>query len=110
MWKKGVKQNILFDHRNWNILAFRGRLMSLLVLRSAGSHRGLSSHRSLAYSSCWGGFSFTKSCFTILIHPSQIHSTLFIIQNIRCTSVYYSLIRSTAALIGTKGGDSWDCA
>src|SRR5690625_3860896 len=40
---------------------------------SAGSHRGLSSHRSLAYSSCWDGFSFTKACFTILIHPSQFH-------------------------------------
>src|SRR5699024_5352832 len=44
-----------FDNRKWNILAFRGRLMSLLELRSSGSHRGLSSHRSLAYSICWVG-------------------------------------------------------
>src|SRR5699024_1530378 len=52
--------NILFDYRNWNTLAFRGRLMSLLApargmptlsakagfsrpssFRSVGSHRGL---------------------------------------------------------------------
>src|SRR5699024_12068476 len=45
--------------------------------------------RSLAYSICWGGFSFTKACFTIVIHPSQFHKhfNLFITQNIRCTSV-----------------------
>src|SRR5690625_2608423 len=135
-----MSKNFLSGHRNWNILAFRGRLMSLLELRSAGSHRGLwdwdcallvpsktiaitrpteniSSHRtrkasaaihrtqkkrfsfsrSLAYSICWDGFSFIKDCFTIFI---------------RCTSVYYSLIRSTTSLIGTEGGDSWvwDCA
>src|SRR5699024_5444524 len=62
-------QNILFGYRNWNTLAFRGRLMSLLELRSAGSHRGLSSRWSLAYSSCWAGFSFSTRCFTIPIHP-----------------------------------------
>src|SRR5690625_6562222 len=49
-----LKNRIMcLDHRKWNILAFRGRLMSLLELRSVGSHRGLSSHRSLAYSICW---------------------------------------------------------
>jgi len=36
-----MSKNFLSGHRNWNILAFRGRLMSLLELRSAGSHRGL---------------------------------------------------------------------
>src|SRR5699024_3377973 len=36
----------------------------------------------------------------------SLHFYLFIIRNIRCTSVYYSLIRSTASLIGTEGGDS----
>src|SRR5690625_3934223 len=89
------------------MLAFRGRLMSLLELRSAGSHRGLSSHRSLAYSICWDGFSFTKACFTILIHRSQFHKhfNLFIL-NRRCSSVDYSLIRSTTSLSGTEGGDS----
>lgn len=34
--RKSVKRNILFDHRNWNILAFRGRLMSLLELTLCG--------------------------------------------------------------------------
>src|SRR5699024_2295384 len=41
VFEKDVASNILFDYRNWNTLAFRGRLMSLLELRSAGSHRGL---------------------------------------------------------------------
>src|SRR5699024_793922 len=49
-----LKNRIMcLDHRKWNILAFRGRLMSLLELRSVGSHRGLSFSRSLAYSICW---------------------------------------------------------
>src|SRR5699024_6198168 len=49
----------------------------------------LSFSRSLAYSICWGGFSFTKACFTIVIHPSQFHKhlNLFISRNIRCTCV-----------------------
>src|SRR5699024_1253681 len=29
--KKMRKQNMFFNHRKWNILAFRGRLMSLLA-------------------------------------------------------------------------------
>src|SRR5699024_12070546 len=33
----------------------------------------ISSRWSLAYSSCWVGFSFSMSCFTIPIHPSQFH-------------------------------------
>src|SRR5690625_4792916 len=74
MWK----QNILFGHRNWNILAFRGRLMSLLELRSAGSHRGLSSRRSLAYSSCW----------------------------VRCLLNDSTSCKALLSLIGTEGGDS----
>src|SRR5699024_11951941 len=40
-----------FNYRKWNILAFRGRLMSLL------------SPRSLAYSICWDRLSFTASFF-----------------------------------------------
>src|SRR5690625_155794 len=37
-----LKNRIMcLDHRKWNTLAFRGRLMSLLELRSVGSHRGL---------------------------------------------------------------------
>src|SRR5699024_4254310 len=58
-----------------------------------GSHLGLISPRSLAYSICWDrlSLSFTASLFT----PSQFHKrfNLFI-------------IRSTASLIGTEGGDS----
>jgi len=34
--KKVGKQNIPYDYRNWNTLAFRGRLMSLLVLTHSG--------------------------------------------------------------------------
>src|SRR5690625_1572726 len=51
--------------------------------------------RSLAYSICWDrlSLSFTASFFTL----SQFHKrfNLFI-------------IRSTASLVGTEGGDSWD--
>src|SRR5690625_1095784 len=86
--KFGISEkDIPFNYRKWNILAFRGRLMSLI------------SPRSLAYSICWDrlSLSFTASFFT----PSQLHKrfNLFI-------------IRSTASLIGTEGGDSWvwDCA
>src|SRR5699024_10751319 len=60
--------------------------MSLLELRSAGSHRGLSSRWSLAYSSCWAGFSFSTSCFTSPIHPiitymilSFVHSKRYLV-------------------------------
>src|SRR5690625_638680 len=103
-----------FNYRKWNILAFRGRLMSLLApargmpalpakggfsrpsfIRNPGSHLGLISPRSLAYSICWDrlSLSFTASFFT----SSQFHKR-------------FNLIRSTASLIGTEGGDSWDCA
>src|SRR5699024_1225636 len=97
-------QNFPFDNRNWNTLAFRGRLMSLLELRSAGSHRGLwdwdcallvpsktiaitrpteniSSRWSLAYSSFWAGFSFSTSCFTIPIHPIIIYMILLFVNS-----------------------------
>src|SRR5690625_1364265 len=97
-----------FNYRKWNILAFRGRLMSLLApargmpalpakggfsrpsfIRNPGSHLGLISPRSLAYSICWDrlSLSFIAPFFT----PSQFHKrfNLFI-------------IRSTASLIGTE--------
>ena len=85
-------------------------------IRTTGSHLGLifprtrkasaaihrtqknrfSFSRSLAYSICWDRLplSFTASFFT----PNPIHRrfNLFI-------------IRSTASLIGTEGGDSWVC-
>src|SRR5699024_5805000 len=32
--------------------------------------------RSRAYSCCWAEFSFSTSCFTIPIHPSQFHRCL----------------------------------
>src|SRR5699024_349474 len=94
MFEKRSRQNILFDYRNWNTLAFRGRLMSLLELRSAGSHRGLwdcdySPHRkhssrwSLAYSSCWVGVSFSTSCFTIPIYPIIIYIILSFVNSKR---------------------------
>src|SRR5699024_6120686 len=68
-------------------------LVGLHLLRTPGSHLGLISPRSLAYSICWDRLllSFTTSFFTL----SQFHKrfNLFI-------------IRSTASLIGTEGGDS----
>src|SRR5690625_3549791 len=84
-----MSKNFLSGHRKWNTLAFRGRLMSLLVLMHSGSHLGLISPRSLAYSICLDrlSLSFTASFFT----SSQFHKrfNLFI-------------IRSTASLIGTE--------
>src|SRR5690625_2204519 len=124
--RKNATKSLLFGYRNWNILAFRGRLMSLLApargmptlsakdgfsrtssIRSAGSHRGLwdcdySPHRKHflpqdkdTYGSgtshaekanvffkeprifqLLGWFFIHKGCSTILIHPSQFHSTL----------------------------------
>src|SRR5699024_12117892 len=66
-----MSKNFLSGHRKWNTLAFRGRLMSLLApargmpalsakdgfsrpssIRTPGSHLGLISPRSLAYSIC----------------------------------------------------------
>jgi len=76
VFEKDVASYILFDYRNWNTLAFRGRLMSLLELRSVGSHRGLSSRWSLVYSSCWAGFSFSANCFNYSIHSNQFHRCL----------------------------------
>src|SRR5699024_12738776 len=91
-------------------------LVGLHLLRTPGSHLGLISprtrkataaihrtqkkrvsfSRSLAHSICWDrlSLSFTASFLT----PSQFHKrfNLFI-------------IRSTASLIGTEGGDSWVC-
>src|SRR5690625_7197474 len=57
--------------------------MSLLELRSAGSHRGLSSRWSLAYSSCWAGVSFSTGCFTIPIHPIIIYMILSFVNSKR---------------------------
>jgi len=61
-----------------------GSYLSLFSRRtrnaSAALHRTqkkrFSFSRSLAYSSCWAGFSFSTSCFTIPIHPSQFHRCL----------------------------------
>src|SRR5699024_7001939 len=82
------------DYRNWNTLAFRGWLMSLLELRSAGSHRGLwdcdySPHRKhfLPLESRvfqlldWD--SFSTSCFTIPIHPIIIYMILSFVNSKR---------------------------
>src|SRR5699024_2179707 len=88
------EKNMPFNYRKWNILAFRGRLMSLLVL----THSGVSPRPHLPQESRIFhlldrlSLSFTASFFT----PSQFHKrfNLFI-------------IRSTASLIGTEGGDSY---
>src|SRR5690625_1112439 len=101
------------NDRKLNIRAFRGRVVSLLVLRPVGSYLSLFSRwtrkasaamhrtqkkrfsfsRSLAYSICWDrlSLSFTGSFFT----PSQFHKRFNLF-----------MIRSTASLIGTEGGDS----
>src|SRR5690625_2034778 len=56
--------------------------------------RGLSSRWSLAYSSCWAGFSFSTNCFTIPILPIIIYLILSFVNS------------SATSLIGTEGGDS----
>src|SRR5699024_6826202 len=82
------------DYRNWNTLAFRGWLMSLLELRSAGSHRGLwdcdySPHRKhfLPLESrvfqLLDWVSFSTSCFTIPIHPIIIYMILSFVNSKR---------------------------
>src|SRR5699024_1243209 len=82
-----------FNYRKWNILAFRGRLMSLLApargmstlpakggfsrpssLRTPGSHLGLISPRRLAYSICWDRLSFTAS---FLIRVNSINALTY---------------------------------
>jgi len=83
VFEKDVILKHLFDYRKWNTLAFRGRLMSLLELRSAGSHRGLFSRWSLAYSSCWARFSFSTSCFNYSIHSIIIYMILSFVNSKR---------------------------
>jgi len=83
VFEKDVASKYSLRHRNWNTLAFRGRLMSLLELRSVGSHRGLSSRWSLAYSSCLAGLSFSTGCFTIPIHPIIIYMILLFVNSKR---------------------------
>src|SRR5699024_12095140 len=61
-------------HRKWNTLAFRGRLMSLLELCSAGSHRGRSSHWSLAYSICWIRVMYQCEALRSEEHTSELQS------------------------------------
>src|SRR5699024_4860686 len=100
-----------FNYRKWNILAFRGRLMSLLVLTHSGvsprphlpqDKEGFGSDTSHAEKAV---FFFKESrifhllgqiiVYSAFLYSSQFHKrfNLFI-------------IRSIASLIGTEGGDS----
>jgi len=97
---------MLFNHRKWNILAFRGRLMSLLVL----THSGVSPRPHLPQESRIFdllGWAFILNGFS----PSHFHKC-FNYHNTNHRIDYRSLSRSTVTLIGTEGGDSWvwDCA
>ena len=56
VFRKNLNNGKSYNNREWNILAFRGQgrievhsslVVSLLVLRTAGSHRSLTSHWSL---------------------------------------------------------------
>src|SRR5699024_9335617 len=84
---------MLFNYRKWNILAFRGRLMSLLVL----THSGVSSRPHLPQESRIFHLlgQIIIIVYSIFLYLGQFHKrfNLFI-------------IRSTASLIGTEGGDS----
>src|SRR5690625_303117 len=83
-----------FNYRKWNILAFRGRLMSLLVL----THSGVSPRPHLPQESriflLLG--QITIIVYSVFLYSGQFHKrfNLFI-------------IRTTASLIGTEGGDSY---
>src|SRR5699024_12610292 len=78
--EKSLSKNFLSGHRNWNTLAFRGRVVSLLGLRPVGSYLSLFSRRSLAYSICLDRLplSFTRICFTICIYPFTSFSHIFL--------------------------------
>src|SRR5690625_3692043 len=89
-----------FNYRKWNILAFRGRLMSLLVLTHSGvsprphlpqDKEGYGSDTSHAEKA---GFFFNESRIFHLL--GQIIPRL-------------NKIQCAGQLIGTEGGDSWDC-
>src|SRR5690625_2768856 len=98
--KKMRNQNMLFNHRKWNILAFRGRLMSLLVL----THSGVSPRPHLPQESRIFdllGWAFILNGFS----PSHFHKC-FNYHNTNHRIDYRSLSRSTVTLIGTEGGDS----
>ena len=86
--------SLLAPARGMPALPAKGGFSRPSFIRNPGSHLGLISPRSLAYSICWDrlSLSFIAPFFT----PSQFHKrfNLFI-------------IRSTASLIGTEGGDSY---
>src|SRR5690625_3758916 len=88
-----------FNYRKSNTLAFRGRLMSLLVL----THSGVSPRPHLPQESRIFHLlgQIIIIVYSVFLYSSQFHKrfNLFI-------------ILSTASLIGTEGGDSWvwDCA
>src|SRR5699024_1480351 len=75
--------SLLAPARGMSTLPAKGGFSRPSSIRSAGSHRGLSSRWSLAYSSCWDGFSFSTSCFTIPIHPIIIYMILSFVNSMR---------------------------
>src|SRR5699024_5207333 len=90
-----------FNYRKWNILAFRGRLMSLLVL----AHSGVSPRPHLPQESRIFhllGWAFILNGFSRAIF---INVLLIIIRTIHRID-YRSLSQSTVTLIGMEGGDS----
>src|SRR5699024_890755 len=88
--RKNATKSLLFGYRKWNILAFRRRLMSLVVLTHCGVSSGpLLLQESRIFHLLVYAIIHTV-CFTILIHPGQFHKyfSLFITRTIR-----YSVFR-----------------
>src|SRR5690625_533538 len=101
------KQNMFFNHRKWNILAFRGRLMSLLVL----THSGVSPRPHLPQES---RIFHLLGYVTFIVHngllyyfdSSRSNSLCFSLFIIRTIGYTISRCSKHTPLIGTEGGDS----
>src|SRR5699024_10381598 len=103
-----------FNYRKWNLLAFRGRLMSLLVL----THSGVSPRPHLPQDKeGFGSDTSHAEKVVFFFKESRIFHLLGQIIIIVYSVFLYSgqfhkrfnlfIIRSTAPLIGTEGGDSY---
>src|SRR5699024_10658531 len=78
-----------FNYRKWNILAFRGRLMSLLVL----THSGVSPRPHLPQESRIFHLLGSIIVYSVFLYSSQFHTRFNLLT-----------IPSTASLTGTEGG------
>src|SRR5699024_7030546 len=93
--KFGISEKDMpFNYRKWNILAFRGRLMSLLVL----THYGVSPRPHLRQESCIIHLlgQIIIIVYVVFFYLGQFHNHF-----------YLFIIRRTGPLIGAEGGDSY---